>query len=151
MAKKKKSKVFKNVESLKDYICSECYSEVIQEIKMDGLKTMKDVTDFQVKGYTGDILESIDVVEESDNHIVFAWKDNGGWYSISSKTYGKHMYAPWALEHGKVWDISGGSTPDNPIYKNATTLESSSTEIIEKDSINTLKRIMKKNGFKINK
>ena len=59
------------------------------------------------------------------------------------------MYAPWALEHGKVWDFSSGSSPQSPIYKRATTLEETSTEIIEKDSKDISRKILRKKGFDV--
>lgn len=142
-------KSFSSIDDLANYIKNSCYKDIIEEVKTDGIKTMKEVTEDQVEGITGDVIECIGVIEESNSSVTMGWQDNGGWYSLAAKTKGDHMYAPWALEHGKVWDFSAGSTPENPIYKEATTLEETSTEIIEKDTEITYKKIMRQKGFNI--
>ena len=143
------AKKFNSLEDVVSYIKNSCNPEIIDEIEREGLKTMEDVTRSQVKGWNEAIFQSIGTNIKTNDSLELSWQDNGGWYSLSPKTFGNRMYAPWALEHGKVWDFSAGSSPKNPIYKNPTTLEETSTEIIEKDSKEITRKILKRKGFGI--
>ena len=143
------AKKFSSLEAVVSYIKNSCNPEIIDEIEREGLKTMEDVTRDQVDGWSGDIFQSVGTNIKTNDSLELSWQDNGGWYSLAEKTKGNHMYAPWALEHGKVWDFSAGSSPNNPIYKKPTTLEETSTEIIEKDSKEITRKILKRKGFNI--
>lgn len=143
------AKKFNSLEDVIGYIKNSCNPDIIDEVEREGLKTMEDVTRNQVDGWSKDIFKSIGTNVKTNDSLELSWQDTGGWYSLSEKTKGKHMYAPWALEHGKVWDFSAGSTPDNPIYKEATTLEETSTEIIEKDSKDIARKVLKRKGFDV--
>ena len=143
------AKKFNSLDDVIKYIKNSCNPDIIDEIEREGLKTMEDVTRDQVSGWSGDIFESIGTNIKTNDSLELSWQDKGGWYSLAEKTKGDHMYAPWALEHGKVWDFSSGSTPDNPIYKKATTLEDTSTEIIERDSEEITRKVLKRKGFSV--
>ena len=143
------AKKFNSLEDVISYIKSSCNPDIIDEIEREGLKTMEDVTRDQVDGWSGDIFQSVGTNIKTNDSLELSWQDNGGWYSLAEKTKGNHMYAPWALEHGKVWDFSAGSTPQNPIYKKPTTLEETSTEIIEKDSEDITRKILRRKGFDV--
>ena len=143
------AKKFSSLEAVVSYIKNSCNPEIIDEIEREGLKTMEDVTRDQVDGWSGDIFQSVGTNIKTNDSLELSWQDNGGWYSLSEKTKGDHMYAPWALEHGKVWDFSAGSSPKNPIYKKPTTLEETSTEIIEKDSEDITRKILRRKGFDV--
>ena len=143
------AKKFNSLESLVSYIKSSCNPDIIDEIEREGLKTMEDVTRDQVDGWSEAIFEVVGTNVKTNDSLELSWQDRGGWYSLASKTKDNPMYAPWALEHGKVWDFSAGSSPNNPIYKKPTTLEETSTEIIEKDSKEITRKILKRKGFNI--
>ena len=143
------AKKFNSLDDVINYIKTSCNPDIIDEIEREGLKTMEDVTRDQVDGWSGDIFQSVGTNIKTNDSLELSWRDNGRWYSLAEKTKGNHMYAPWALEHGKVWDFSAGSSPNNPIYKKPTTLEETSTEIIEKDSKEITKKILKRKGFKV--
>ena len=143
------AKRFNSLDDVISYIKTSCNPDIIDEIEREGLKTMEDVTRDQVDGWSGDIFQSVGTNIKTNDSLELSWRDNGGWYSLAEKTKGNHMYAPWALEHGKVWDFSAGSSPKNPIYKKPTTLEETSTEIIEKDSKEITKKILRRKGFKV--
>ena len=143
------TKKFNSLDDVVNYIKRSCNPDIIDEIEREGLKTMEDVTNDQVDGWRGDIFKSVGTNIKTNDSLELAWRDNGRWYSLAEKTKGNHMYAPWALEHGKVWDFSAGSSPNNPIYKKPTTLEETSTDIIEKDSEDITRKILKRKGFKV--
>ena len=143
------AKRFNSLDDVISYIKTSCNPDIIDEIEREGLKTMEDVTRDQVDGWSGDIFQSVGTNIKTNDSLELSWRDNGRWYSLAEKTKGNHMYAPWALEHGKVWDFSAGSSPKNPIYKKPTTLEETSTEIIEKDSKEITKKILRRKGFKV--
>ena len=143
------AKKFNSLESLVSYIKSNCNPDIIDEIEREGLKTMEDVTREQVDGWSEAIFEVVGTNVKTNDSLELSWQDRGGWYSLASKTRDNPMYAPWALEHGKVWDFSAGSSPNNPIYKKPTTLEETSTDIIEKDSKDITRKILKRKGFKV--
>ena len=143
------AKKFNSLDDVIKYIKNSCNPDIIDEIEREGLKTMEDVTRDQVSGWSGDIFEVVGTNIKTNDFLELSWQDKGGWYSLAEKTKGNHMYAPWALEHGKVWDFSAGSTPDNPIYKKATTLEDTSTEIIERDSEEITRKVLKRKGFSV--
>lgn len=143
------AKKFSSVEDLASYIKKSCHKDILDKISEDGIETMKEVTQDQVKGWTGDVIECIDETSRTNRSVELTWQDNGSWHSLSSKTKGKHMYAIWALENGTVWDWSAGSTEDNPIYKPPTTLEDTSTDIIERDSKETYVKVMRQKGFDV--
>ena len=143
------AKKFNSLDDVISYIKTSCNPDIIDEIEREGLKTMEDVTRDQVDGWSGDIFQSVGTNIKTNDSLELSWRDNGRWYSLAEKTKGNHMYAPWALEHGKVWDFSAGSSPNNPIYKKPTTLEETSTDIIEKDSEDITRKILKRKGFKV--
>ena len=143
------AKKFNSLDDVVSYIKRSCNPDIIDEIEREGLKTMEDVTRDQVDGWSGDIFKSVGTNIKTNDSLELSWRDNGRWYSLAEKTKGNHMYAPWALEHGKVWDFSAGSSPNNPIYKKSTTLEETSTDIIEKDSEDITRKILKRKGFKV--
>lgn len=143
------AKKFNSLDDVVSYIKRSCNPDIIDEIEREGLKTMEDVTRDQVDGWSGDIFKSVGTNIKTNDSLELSWRDNGRWYSLAEKTKGNHMYAPWALEHGKVWDFSAGSSPNNPIYKKPTTLEETSTDIIEKDSEDIARKILKRKGFKV--
>ena len=143
------TKKFNSLDDVVNYIKRSCNPDIIDEIEREGLKTMEDVTNDQVDGWRGDIFKSVGTNIKTNDSLELAWRDNGRWYSLAEKTKGNHMYAPWALEHGKVWDFSAGSSPNNPIYKKSTTLEETSTDIIEKDSEDITRKILRRKGFKV--
>ena len=143
------AKKFNSLDQVVSYIKNSCNPDIIDEIEREGLKTMEDVTRDQVDGWSGDIFQSVGTNIKTNDSLELSWRDNGRWYSLAEKTKGNHMYAPWALEHGKVWDFSAGSSPNNPIYKKPTTLEETSTDIIEKDSEDITRKILKRKGFKV--
>ena len=143
------AKKFNSLDDVVSYIKRSCNPDIIDEIEREGLKTMEDVTRDQVDGWSGDIFKSVGTNIKTNDSLELSWRDNGRWYSLAEKTKGNHMYAPWALEHGKVWDFSAGSSPNNPIYKKPTTLEETSTDIIEKDSEDITRKILRRKGFKV--
>ena len=143
------AKKFNSLDDVVSYIKRSCNPDIIDEIEREGLKTMEDVTRDQVDGWSGDIFKSVGTNIKTNDSLELSWRDNGRWYSLAEKTKGNHMYAPWALEHGKVWDFSAGSSPNNPIYKKSTTLEETSTDIIEKDSEDITRKILRRKGFKV--
>ena len=143
------AKKFNSLDDVVSYIKRSCNPDIIDEIEREGLKTMEDVTRDQVDGWSGDIFQSVGTNIKTNDSLELSWRDNGRWYSLAEKTKGNHMYAPWALEHGKVWDFSAGSSPNNPIYKKPTTLEETSTDIIEKDSEDITRKILRRKGFKV--
>lgn len=143
------AKKFNSIEDVAKYIKSTCNPEIIDKIEESGIETMEEVTREQVDGWNGDIFKCVGTNSKTNDSLELAWQDTGGWFSLAEKTKGDHMYAPWALEHGKVWDFSKGSSPDNPIYKPATTLEETSTEIIEKDSEEISRKVLKQKGFDV--
>ena len=143
------AKKFNSLDDVVNYIKRSCNPDIIDEIEREGLKTMEDVTRDQVDGWSGDIFKSVGTNIKTNDSLELSWRDNGRWYSLAEKTKGNHMYAPWALEHGKVWDFSAGSSPGNPIYKKPTTLEETSTDIIEKDSEDITRKILRRKGFKV--
>ena len=143
------AKKFNSLDDVISYIKTSCNPDIIDEIEREGLKTMEDVTRDQVDGWSGDIFKSVGTNVKTNDSLELSWRDNGRWYSLAEKTKGNHMYAPWALEHGKVWDFSAGSSPNNPIYKKPTTLEETSTDIIEKDSEEITRKILRRKGFKV--
>ena len=143
------AKKFNSLDDVVNYKKRSCNPDIIDEIEREGLKTMEDVTRDQVDGWSGDIFQSVGTNIKTNDSLELSWRDNGRWYSLAEKTKGNHMYAPWALEHGKVWDFSAGSSPKNPIYKKPTTLEETSTDIIEKDSEDITRKILRRKGFKV--
>ena len=143
------AKKFSSLEAVVSYIKNSCNPEIIDEIEREGLRTMENVTRNQVKGWNKAIFEVVGTNIKTNDSLELAWQDRGGWYSLAPKTRDNPMYAPWALEHGKVWDFSAGSSPNNPIYKKPTTLEETSTDIIEKDSEDITRKILKRKGFKV--
>ena len=143
------AKKFNSLDDVVNYIKRSCNPDIIDEIEREGLKTMEDVTRDQVDGWSGDIFKSVGTNIKTNDSLELSWRDNGRWYSLAEKTKGNHMYAPWALEHGKVWDFSAGSSPNNPIYKKPTTLEETSADIIEKDSEDITRKILRRKGFKV--
>ena len=143
------TKKFSSIDEIASYIKNSCNPDIIDEIEREGLKTMEDVTNQQVAGWSRDIFQSIGTNIKTNDSLELSWQDNGGWHSLASKTRDNHMYAPWALEHGKVWDFSAGSTPKNPIYKKPTTLEETSAERIEKDSEDITRKILRRKGFDV--
>ena len=143
------AKKFNSLEDVARYIKNNCSPDIMDEIERQGTKTMIDVTRDQVDGWSGDIFEVIGTNRKTNDSLELAWQNTGGWYSLASKTLGDPMYAPWALEHGKVWDFSRGSSPKYPIYKKPTTLEETSTNIIEEDSKEISKKILRQKGFKV--
>lgn len=66
---------------------------------------------------TGDIFNCIET-NVTLNLITLIWKDNGGWSSVFGDN--EHMYAPWALENGTVWDKGTSIKTGNYIYKEPT-------------------------------
>ena len=144
-----KMRSFNNINALSSYIKHNCFNDILDEIGKKSVETMKKVTQEQVSGQTGQVIECIGVEDKTDDTITISWQDKGSWFSLSSKTYGQHMYAPWALENGKVWNISGGSTPNNPIYKPPTHLLEESKKIIEKDSQEIVKNVLRTKGFRV--
>ena len=138
------SKTFSSVEELVSYIKNSCHQDVLKEIGEKSVDTMKDVTQNQYDGETGQMINCIDVVDINNDSVKMAWQDNGDWYSVIN---GNHMYAPIAHEMGTVWDK--GHNPNNPKYKPATTLEETSTEIIEQDAPDTYRKVMRSKGFDV--
>ncbi|MGL4802042.1 MAG: hypothetical protein ACRC18_07225 [Cetobacterium sp.] len=137
-------KTFKSVDDLVGYIRRSCHPDALKEIGEKSVNTMKEVTQDQYDGETGQMIDCIDVVDIDSNSVKMAWQDNGDWYSVLN---GNHMYAPIAHEMGKVW--GEGHNPKNPVYKPATTLEETSTEIIEGDAPNTYRKVMRSKGFDV--
>ncbi|MGL4453547.1 MAG: hypothetical protein ACRDDY_19630 [Clostridium sp.] len=135
---------FNSIEDVARYIKTTCNPDIIDKIEESGIKTMEQVTKEQVGGWSGDIFECIGTNSKTNESLELSWQDTGDWYSLAEKTKGDHMYAPWALENGKVWDWSSSAK-----YKPATTLEETSTEIIEKDSKEISMKILKQKGFDI--
>lgn len=131
------------------YIRNTCIEESLEKIGETGVEIMKVVTDEQVEGSTGDVLNCIGISDITNDTISLEWQDRGNWFSLANSTYGNHMYAPWSLENGKVWDVSGGSSPYNPIYKAPTTLAITSAELIQKESKSICSSVFKSKGFKV--
>lgn len=138
------AKKFNSIEDVAKYIKSTCNPEIIDKIEESGIETMENVTKEQVDGWNGDIFKCVGTNSKTNNSLELAWQDTGGWFSLAKETYGDHMYAPWALENGKVWNLSGSTK-----YKPATTLEETSTEIIEKDSEEISRKVLKQKGFDV--
>lgn len=137
------AKQFSSIEALTSYIKS-CHMSALKEIGDDAVEIMKDVTQSQYDGETGQMIDCIGVTDVDNDSVRMAWQDNGDWYSVIT---GNHMYAPIAHEMGTVW--GEGHTPREPVYKPATTLEETSTERIEQDAPNTYRKVMKSKGFDV--
>lgn len=140
-------KSFNSLESLSLYIKNQCFEEIINEVGKKTEETMKEVTESQVQGDTGDIINCIGITEQSNDSVTVAWQDNGNWFSESSKTKGQHMYAPWALENGKTFEI--GKPMFKGHYHEKTTLVETSKEIMTKESVDIARRILSRKGFKV--
>lgn len=112
-------------------------------------ETKKEVDSYVTLKYenTGYIIDCIDITMLSKDSVDVSWQDNGRWYSLSEKSYKDHMYAPWALEHGKVW--ASGSTSSNPNYRDSTDFVDNSTKQIEKDLPKKYKKIMNNLGISL--
>lgn len=137
------AKQFKSINALVSYIKSSCHPDALKEIGEDGNNVMREVTQDQYEGETGQMIDCIDY-DVYENFLVMAWKDSGDWYSAIT---GDHMYAPIAHEMGKVWDK--GHRPGNPTYKPATTLEETSADIIDREAPHTYKKVMRSKGFDV--
>lgn len=119
---------------------------MLHDVGNETEKVMKEVTESQVQGDTGDMINCIGITEQTNNSITVAWQDNGGWFSLSDKTLGQHMYAPWALENGKTFEI--GMPMFSGFYHEETTLEETSAKEMEKKSVEIARNILSRNGFK---
>lgn len=122
---------FKSIDQLVDYVKSaqnQATVPIAAETKKIAVKvTTKEVgTVSQRSGRnniyepTGDIFRCIET-NVTLNLITLVWRDNGGWESVfGDKDNHPHMYAPWALENGMVWDKGTNLSTDNYVYKDAT-------------------------------
>lgn len=137
------AKEFDSISSLMSYVNS-CGYDAMKEIGEKGVEVMRDVTQSQVDGETGDMLRCIDVTRISKDELEIKWQDNGGWHSVIN---GNHMYAPIAHEMGKVW--GKGHSYRNPVYKPKTSLEETSSRIMESEAPQVYKKVMKSKGFDV--
>lgn len=142
------TRTFNSIEDVSHYIRNQCFSEIIDEVGKKTEETMKQVTEDQVQGNTGDMVNCIGITEQSNDSVTVAWQDDkGDWFSLSSNTYGEHMYAPWALENGKTFEI--GKPMFQGFYHPKTTLEETSKEIMREESVNIARKILNRKGFKV--
>lgn len=140
------ARTFSSINEVSNYITSQCFNEMLEEIGKKTEETMKQVTEDQVQGDTGDMINCIGITEQTNNSVTVAWQDDkGSWFSLASNTHGQHMYAPWALEEGKTFEI--GKPMFQGFYHPKTTLKQTSEEIMRKESVDIARKILAKRGF----
>lgn len=144
---KKMARTFSSIDEVSKFIKTRCYSQILDEVADETESVMKEVTEDQVQGSTGDMINCIGETERSNDSVTVAWQDNGNWFSLSEKTYGDHMYAPFALENGYTFEI--GKPMFSGFYHEKTTLEETSKKIMADKSVEIARRILNKNGFKV--
>lgn len=141
------ARTFGSISELVSFIENNCHPDVISEISKTGTEIMKQVTEDQVEGNTGDIINCIGETERSNDSLTLAWQDNGSWFSLANETYGNHMYAPWALENGKTFEP--GRPMFSGFYKEQTTLQETSTKLINDESKDIYRKILSSKGFRV--
>lgn len=141
------ARTFGSIDGVSNFIKSKCYDQILNEVGREAEKVMKEVTENQVQGNTGDIINCIGVTEQSNDSVTIAWQDNGNWFSLHNETYGNHMYAPWALENGTTFEI--GKPMFQGYYHPQTTLAETSAKQMKDKSRDIARRILSRNGFKV--
>lgn len=141
------ARTFSSINEVSAFIKNRCFEQILNDVGRETEKVMKDVTESQVEGDSGDIINCIGITEQTNNTITVAWKDNGGWFSLADKTYGEHMYAPWALENGYTFEI--GKPMFSGYYHEQTTLEESSADLMREKSVKIARNILSRNGFRV--
>lgn len=137
------ARTFSSIEDVSRFIKSKCFEEILNEVGSEAEDVMKKVTESQVQGDTGDIINCIGESERSNNSVTIAWQDNGGWFSVLNDA---HMYAPWALENGKTFEI--GKPMFSGFYHEKTTLAETSAKEMKDKSAEIARNILSRNGFK---
>ena len=92
---------------------------------------------------TGDIINCIKA-SVTLNLITLKWQDNGGWFNALDKS--EHVYAPWALEEGTVWDKGTNLKTGNINYKPPTDFVDKTDEQIKKQLPKIYQDAMKGQG-----
>lgn len=140
-------RTFSSIDEVANFIKSKCYKQILNEVGREAETTMKKVTEEQVQGDTGDMVNCIGITEETNDSVTVGWQDNGSWFSLANETRGQHMYAPWALENGKTFEI--GKPMFSGYYHEKTTLEETSKKIMREKSVEIARKILSRNGFKV--
>lgn len=103
--------VFSSVEECIAYIenaIEECMSPLSEEIK----RVMDEVTYAQVRGWSGDIFNSVQP-NCGGNFAEASFEDNGGWTSLAGETKGQEVGNPIKfLEAGTTWNRGASNIMD---------------------------------------
>lgn len=141
------AKTFSSIEDVSSFIKRKCYQQILNDVGRETEKVMKEVTENQVQGNSGDMINCIGETERTNDSITLAWQDNGGWFSLADKTYGEHWYAPWSLENGYTFEI--GKPMFDGYYHEKTTLEKTSADLMRDKSVEIARNILSRNGFRV--
>lgn len=93
---------------------------------------------------TGDIINCIKA-NVTLNLITLKWQDNGGWFNVLDKD--EHVYAPWALEEGFVWDKGTQIKNEKYVYKPPTHFVDKTDEKLQAELPKVYLKAMKGQGI----
>lgn len=135
------------IESVIPSVLNEC-SYDMQEIMIDEI--MKQIYKHHVpKEYdrTGQLLDTPQLVDISNNSVTMEFLDNGGWKSVYEPY--EHINAFEAWEEGKVWGEGTSSNKRIFKYRPATNIHEASLNKCENEIPNKFKSYLQNMGIPI--